>query len=255
MKPIGICDWGIGGLGFYKLLAAARPDLDVVYIGDQGATPYGKLPPHALAARLGVVLAAFCALDVERVIVACNAASTVLEQAQTPKVRASGVIAPTLRRLRREHYAHIGIVGGRRTVLSQAYAAPLRRLGMRVRQRVAQPLSALIEAGQADTHATLALLRVFLAPLRSADCLVLACTHYSVLEPTLHTLLPAMPLIDPAVETWREVSQELPPMQKRHGSHRFYTTGDAAAMQAQSAAVFGVHADVRPLSAVCKGFP
>lgn len=247
MSTLGICDWGIGGLGFYRLLAAQRPDLDVVYIGDQGAIPYGKMRNEALAARLSVVMQMFGTLDVKRVVVACNAAGTVLAQVHVPGLCATSVIAPTLRRLRRENYACVGIIGGRRTVQSQAYAAPLRHRGVRVQQRVAQPLSALIEAGQADASETLALLRTIIAPLHTVDCLILGCTHYSVLTPALHILLPAIPLIDPTVETWREISQELPPPQRCRGNHRFYTTGDPAAMQTQAAAVFGVYTDVRCL--------
>ena len=247
MDTLGICDWGIGGLGFYRLLAAHRPDINVVYIGDQGATPYGKLPADALTARLNWIMKQFCALEVERVVVACNAAGTVLEQARTPGLCATSVIAPTLRHLRLKNYAHVGIIGGKRTIRSQAYAAPLRRAGTRVQQRIAQPLSALIEAGRAESPETLALLRTIVAPLQDADCLVLACTHYSVLEPALDALLPAMPRIDPAVETWREISREFPLPLPRPGRHRFYTTGDPAAMQAQAAAVFGVHANVQCL--------
>jgi glutamate racemase len=190
----------------------------------------------------------FRSLEVSRVVVACNAAGTVLHRVEVPSLCVSGVIAPALRRLGRERYPRVGIIGGRRTVRSQAYAAPLRRMGAQVQQRVAQPLSALIEAGQAGTPETLALLRAIVAPLQKTDCLVLACTHYIALEPALRTLLPAaMPLIDPAAEAWREVRRELPPPLPRQGIHRFYTTGDPAAMQAQAAAVFGVHADVHRL--------
>ena len=53
---IGICDWGIGGLGFYKLLREHRSDVDVVYLGDQGEVPYGRVPKPLLAARMEAVL-------------------------------------------------------------------------------------------------------------------------------------------------------------------------------------------------------
>src|SRR5258708_36938566 len=93
-SPIGICDWGIGGLGFYRLLRAERPDLDTVYLGDQGAVPYGLLSHRELSARVTRILCFFRQTGVGRVVAACNAASTILPSVRVPGVRVTGVIDP-----------------------------------------------------------------------------------------------------------------------------------------------------------------
>jgi glutamate racemase len=250
MDAIGICDWGIGGLGFYRLLALERPDLDVVYIGDQGAVPYGRLPVPTLAARLTQVLETFSQLGVSRVVVACNAAGTVLGRIRTPPTCTSGVILPTLDALLQAPHVDTGIIGGRRTIRSGAYAVPLRRHGVLVVQRVAQPLSALIEAGRADMPETHALLRGLLAPLKDVDRLVLGCTHYIAVEPAIRTLLPRAEIVDPATLAWRAMRADLPARISRVGAHRFYTTGDPSAMREQALAAFGVHAEVSTLPAL-----
>lgn len=233
----GVCDWGVGGLGFTRLLRDARPDLDVLYLGDQGVPGYGKLPRPVLAARLRAVLAAFRERGVAEVVVACNAASTVLEAARIEDVRATGMIAPTLAHLGRGQ-GHVGVIGGRRTVLSGSYARPLRAAGWTVRNRIAQPLSGLIEAG--DLAGAEAVLPTILHPLRGVDRLVLACTHYVVLEGAIQATLPNAELVDPAALAWAQVAPFLPPPIDRRGTARFLTTGDPTSMAAAARKAFGV---------------
>lgn len=105
---------------------------------------------------------------------------------------------------------------------------------------MAQPLSALIESGRVDAPETRDLLWSVLRPHRSANCLVLACTHYIAVEAGIRTLLPGIPLVDPAAEAWRLVRAEIPESPCGTGTSRFYTTGDAAWMRAQGMTVFGV---------------
>lgn len=76
---IGILDWGIGGLGFWKLLQQATPAIGCVYLSDAGVPPYGTLPPRALAERVRRAALWFADRGVSQVVVACNAASSVLD--------------------------------------------------------------------------------------------------------------------------------------------------------------------------------
>ncbi|MEZ0327295.1 MAG: glutamate racemase [Fimbriimonas sp.] len=241
---IGICDWGIGGLGFYRLLREERPDIDVTYLGDQGMVSYGRLPRPELTARVKEVLAGFRERGVSRVVVACNAASTVLPYVQVADVDASGVILPALKKLRAGS-GPVGVIGGVRTIRSGAYRRALVEMGYPVRQRVAQPLSRLIEDGLANDPATLELLKQILAPIRNSERLVLACTHYVVLAPVIQAFMPHATLIDPAAEVWASMKESLPPKQDRIGSTEFFSTGECQAMETQALAAFGVTARVQ----------
>ena len=231
-----MCDWGIGGLGFYGLLREARPDVDVIYLGDQGVPGYGKLPRPVLAARVRSVLGEFQRRGAERVVVACNAASTVLDPDEP---YATGMIRPALDALGRGA-GNLGVVGGRRTVLSGSYARPLRAAGWTVRNRVAQPLSGLIEAGLADAPETADVLDVILRPLRGVDGLVLACTHYVVLQRAIRERLPSTEIVDPATLAWAAFARELPPPDDHVGTTRFLTTGDPTLMARTARTAFGV---------------
>ncbi len=236
---LGVCDWGIGGLGFYRLLREARPDLDVIYLGDQGVPGYGKLPRAVLAERLRMVFEEFRDREVGEVVVACNAASTVLDLAAVEGVRATGMIKGTLSEIGSGR-GPIGVIGGRRTIVSGAYARPLRAAGWTVRNRIAQPLSGLIEDGKANSSETEAALDAILRPLRGVGRLVLACTHYIALQEPIRRRLPNVELIDPATVVWSQLAPHLPFATDRVGSTAFLTTGDPTQMAQAAFAAFGV---------------
>ena len=72
---IGINDFGIGGLGLYKLLRV-QTTADLVYFSDSGYHPYGTLSRTELQDRLQKVIDFFHSQDVQHIAVACHAAST-----------------------------------------------------------------------------------------------------------------------------------------------------------------------------------
>ena len=237
---VGICDWGIGGLGFYNLLRNERPDLDVLYFGDQGVPGYGLFDRASLTRRMEQVFGVFRAQGVSDVVVACNAASTVVPYLNVEGVTGYGIIEPTLCAVKKLPKSTIGVIGGRRTIRSGAYRRALLTQGWEVRQRVAQPLSRRIEDGEAETPDTQALLSNILAPLHGVDYIMLACTHYIVLEGAVRRDLPEAKVIDPATEAWLKFRNQLPPKSEKEGSARFLTTGSADAMNRQSKLAFGI---------------
>lgn len=73
-----VIDWGIGGFGVVRELERRSPGMGFVYFSDGGFTPYGKAKAGALVVRLERVARFFFDRGVRRVVVACNAASTVV---------------------------------------------------------------------------------------------------------------------------------------------------------------------------------
>ncbi|MEY2936594.1 MAG: hypothetical protein RL033_7343 [Pseudomonadota bacterium] len=251
-ERIGVMDWGIGGLGFWKLLRQAAPEHRCIYLSDSGALPYGKLPPRQLALRVARVAAWFQQRGVRRLVVACNAASSVL--AQVPRSAAQqglplpellGVIEPTLRALLAGPRCRIGVFGGRRTVRSLAYRNPLAAAGFDVHQRIAQPLSALVEAGRIAGPAVEREVARILIPIASCEVLVPACTHYVALLPLFQQLAPVARFVDPAelalsaLLGGRGLPDRLRPARPRPGDE-FWTTGSPAAFTRAAARAFGL---------------
>lgn len=251
---LGILDWGIGGVEFFTAFKARFPDVEVVYLSDAGCTPYGRLSARDLEARLVAIAPRLAQVGVTRLVVACNAMSTILPSHPAAELgfeRLCGVIESAVKAVLETDAQVVGVVGGGRTIRSGAYRRPLRAAGLAVRQRVAQPLSALIEAGLAGSPAFRAEAKRVMAPLARVDALVLGCTHYSAGMARFRELAPAAVIVDPARETldrvvsgWfgRRATAESPDDARDPvvATDTFFTTGDPAATARAALLSFGV---------------
>jgi glutamate racemase len=175
---LGIVDWGIGGVGLVRALDQLAPGLPLLYWADTGVTPYGRMGTDELTARLTTVVSVLAQMGATEVVLACNAASTVVGRLGAAPVAVEGIIGHGVACVPDEIAGPVGVVGGRRTIAGGHYRRGLARPGRTVLSRVAQPLSAHIEAGRAGSPQFLADLARILAPLRRVDALVLACPHY-----------------------------------------------------------------------------
>jgi len=230
---LGIVDWGVGGLGFYKELKK-RVDAPVLYFSDNGFTPYGRTPTHALGRRLDSVFRLLFERGATHICIACNAASSAYPDGDN----VNGIIQHGVNALRRGRWRKIGLIGGRRTVLSRAYSRHLQ--GMDLRQRVAQPLSAHVEAGRLSGEHLARDIQKIVAPIRASDAILLACTHYPAISSEIGRHLDARcELLDPATEMADWVVANWKPA-SRPASDRWFTTGDASAFRRSGRLAFQV---------------
>ena len=241
---IGVLDWGIGGLAFHRSARVAFPRQDIIYWSDAGRVPYGRMPEVALRQRVAQVAKQLKIMGVSHLVVACNAASSVLPRVEAAcsrdlQPRLQGVITPGAAAALLWPGV-IGVVGGRRTILSESYSLAL--AGRTVIQRVAQPLSALIEAGKLDSPAMSDALNEIMLPLVDVDVLILGCTHYPAIASRFQALAPRARLIDPAAATLAVVEANWAPefVGVEVGSDRFLTTGDSQAMRRAAKRAFGI---------------
>ena len=152
-----------------------------------------------LAGRLTAVVDALAARGATEVVLACNAASTVVGRLGATAIPVEGIIEYGIASVPDELTGQVGVVGGR--------VVPHRRRSLPARagpdegawccQRAAQPLSAHIEAGRTGSPEFRNDLGKILAPLRRVDALVLACTHYPAASEWFAAALPHALLIDP----------------------------------------------------------
>ena len=187
---LGILDWGIGGLFAAQRARQRVPSLDLVVLADSGQVPYGKQSREDLTRTVTAACRTLLDAGATELLVACHSASTVL--GGVPLV-ARGVIDASCV----PEGARTLVLGGRRTVESGLWAAAL---GTRpFEQRVAQPLSAHVEAGRADSPEALADLDLIVAGVTPPDCIVLACTHYLAMEAAIQARFPDARVVDPAL--------------------------------------------------------
>ena len=237
MDRLGIIDWGIGGISIYKLIKE-QLDAPVVYFSDTGAMPYGKMTRTELVARLETVIEYLKSRGVTHLVIGCNAASTAIPYLKDQGLKVEGMIDNAVAAAVAYKTTRLGVIGGRRTVVSGVYRKGFAAHGITVEQRIAQPLSGLIESGDVSSERLRDEARRILAPIRNCSHILLACTHYpaitSVLEQFVST---ATTFIDPAGEIVRKIAAW---HIVKSGEDEFLTSGDPDQMKLAAEKAFGV---------------
>lgn len=211
---IGIFDSGVGGLTVVHRMIEALPNEHLVYLGDTARYPYGT-KSATVVSQYTLENAKFL-LDtgVKLLVVACNTMSAVaLETLRaSTDVPVVGVIEPGARAaVAATRNRKIGIIGTEGTIASGSYTRALRALdaSLEIYTRACPLFVALAEEGWVDNAIAEQAAAMYLASLRQSriDTLVLGCTHYPLLAPTIAAYLgPEVQLVDSATETAREVA-------------------------------------------------
>lgn len=228
-EHLGILDWGIGGISIYKLIKQSRPEVPVIYFSDTGATPYGRMLRPELIARLNTVIELLKLKGVTHLVIGCNAASTVIPFLNIRDIRIEGVIESAVDMTVKLKPKRVGLIGGRRTILSGVYRNALAAHGIKVEQRIAQTLSAMIESGDVSSQRLRSECKKILTPVRNCTHILLACTHYPAIANLMKEFVsPQAVFIDPAAELVKHTAMwKLLP----GNTDAFYTTGDIAQMK------------------------
>lgn len=236
---LGIIDWGIGGISVYKLIKERMPGAAILYFSDTGATPYGKMGRRELAERLDAVIEFLKSKGMTRLVIGCNAASTAIADLRDHGLRIDGVIEPAVEAAAKLKPARLGVIGGRRTVVSGVYRKAFAARGIEIGQRIAQPLSGLIESGDTASDVLRGEAKRILSPLKNCSHVLLACTHYPAIEPVLRDYVsPSTKFIDPAAAVVERLGK-----MSSVGKDRVFTTSDARQMKRSARLAFGVEID------------
>jgi glutamate racemase len=235
---LGIIDWGIGGIGIYKLVKEQIPGTGVLYFSDTGATPYGKMKRRELAARVDAVIEFLKEKGMTRLVIGCNAASTSIPDLLPHDIPIEGVIAPAIELTAKLKPEKLGVIGGRRTILSGVYRTAFAERGIEIEQRIAQPLSALIESGDLSSPDLHAKAKRILAPIRNCSYILLACTHYPAIQPVLQNYVSSRTkFIDPSAAVVKKLRKK---EAASSGEDLFFTTGDPKQMKRSAKLAFGI---------------
>lgn len=235
---LGIIDWGIGGISVYKLIKERRPEVSVAYLSDTGVTPYGKMSRAELTGRLNAAIGFLKSKGVTHLVIGCNAASTAIPFLDPQGLKIEGVIEAAVEMTARLKPERLSLIGGRRTVVSGVYRKAFAEHGIAVEQRIAQPLSGMIESGHVSSDSLRDECRRILSPIRNSSHLLLACTHYPAIADILRDLVsPQTALVDPALELVKRTAKW---KLAACGADVFYTSGDPGQMQTAARRAFGV---------------
>ena len=192
--------------------------------------------------------------DVKLLVLACNTATSraldlVRERSSVPVV---GVVRPgAVAAASATRSGQVAVIATAGTVDSGAYptaileAAP----GSGVTQLACPELVPMVEAGILEGRRAESVLRGYLEPLFAAgpelDTLLLGCTHYPLLRPTIEAIAGAgVAVVDSAFTTALAVEDLLDALGARQpagerAGHRVATTGNVAAFAGVATRLFG----------------
>lgn len=211
--PIGVFDSGIGGLTVVRALRRMLPEESIVYLGDTARVPYGNKSHTTIqryAIQAGDILSRY---NPKLMVIACNTASAhgLAALQAVSHCPVMGVVEPGAEAASATTGA-IGIIGTLATVQSLAYEKAIRlRNPHAIIHSLACPLLvSLAEEGWLDDPITDAVCRRYLDQMPSnINTIVLGCTHYPVLLPSLSRARPNTIWLDSGELTAKVVAKLL----------------------------------------------
>jgi len=214
-RPIGVFDSGVGGLSVLAEIRRQLPAESVIYVADQRWAPYGSRSLAEVRQRSVQLTGQLIEAGAKAVVVACNSASAAalhhLREVypDTPFIGMEPAVKPAADRSRS---GVVGVLATEATFQGELFATVVDRhsKGTEVVRIIGHRLADLVESGAADGTETKELLAQYLEPPldHGMDTLVLGCTHYAFLTPTIRSIVgDAVTLVDPAPAVARQVGR------------------------------------------------
>lgn len=250
-KPIGIFDSGYGGLTVFRSIFQQLPGYDYIYIGDTARSPYGNRSFQTIHQYTWECVQWLFKQGCPLVILACNTASAkALRNIQQidlknedPSKRVLGVIRPTAEVIGNYTKTNeIGVLGTKGTVQSGSYQIEIGNFfpDVKVYQQACPLWVPLIENGEYNKPGADYFVKQYLdqimAQSAGIDTLLLACTHYPLIQQKIRAYLPGSIQIvsqgDIVAKSLVDYLQRHPEMEaciSRNNTQRFFTTTDDTA--------------------------
>lgn len=239
LSSIGVFDSGFGGLTVMRALKKVLPQENICYFGDTARLPYGNKSPETILRYTQESSAFLIDQGIKLLVIACNSACTAaLSTLETTiQIPLFGVIAPGVEEaIRSTSNGRIAILGTRATISSNTYQEAIQnRLPNAEIFALSCPLFVpLVEEGYIEHALTEMTIREYLRPLqqKEIDTLLLACTHYPLLQPLIQKELGAsVKVVDPAQSCAEQVrtfllQNNLANPQKEAPHYQFYVSDD-----------------------------
>lgn len=193
---IGVFDSGVGGLSIWKEIVSLLPYESTIYLADSHNAPYGNKSEAQITQLCIKNTEKLIALGAKIIVVACNTATTnAIEFLRAtyalPFIGIEPAIKPAA--LQSAHKS-IGILATQGTLNSRLFYDTSQKYTQdtKVVEIIGEGLVPLIEKGDLQNPELRTLLQKYLTPMLEAhiDYLVLGCSHYPYLIPTLREMLP-----------------------------------------------------------------
>lgn len=189
---IGVFDSGVGGLSVLKSLLEARLFDEIIYYGDTARVPYGTKDKDTIIRFSLEAWDFFKAHHIDMLIIACNTASAYALDALRAKIDIPvyGVIdagvKATMNYLKNKD-DKILVIATKATINSKQYQERLFKLGFTKVEALATPLFVpMVEEGIFEGELVESAFKHYFKTISyTPDALILACTHFPLLENAL----------------------------------------------------------------------
>ncbi len=260
-QAIGIFDSGYGGLTVFRSIAAALPQYDYLYLGDNARAPYGNRSFETVHEFTLQCVQWLWQKGCPLVILACNTASAKalrsIQQNDLPRIapdkKVLGVIRPTAETI--GHYTQsreIGVLGTSGTISSQSYPIEIAKFfpEIKVYQQVCPLWVPFVEGNEYDedfvNHTIENDLTGLLDQSEKIDTVLMACTHYPLLADKIRMFLPQEmqliaqgDIVASSLAGYLHRHEETDRRLSKNGQRAFYTTGDPEDFERHGALFFG----------------
>ncbi|QJD94671.1 glutamate racemase [Mucilaginibacter robiniae] len=249
--PIGIFDSGIGGLTVARSIIEQLPGYDYIYLGDNSRAPYGNRSFQTIHQYTWECVEWLFKQGCPLIILACNTASAkalrTIQQVDMPgkyaDQRVLGVIRPTAEVIGDYSTSkEIGVLGTTGTVQSQSYVIEIEKFfpELKVYQQDCPLWVPLIESGEYTQPGADYFIKMYLDKMLSQsakiDTLLLACTHYPLLQSKIQSFLPENitvvsqgDIVAKSLTNYLQRHPEIETKLTQKGNCQFFTTTDDTA--------------------------
>lgn len=259
---IGVFDSGFGGLTILRDLQKVLPQYDYLYLGDNARAPYGSRSYETIFRYTLQCVRELFSRGCPLVILACNTASaralrSIQQQVlpfEFPDRRVLGIIRPTAEEIGNfSKSGHIGIFATAGTVSSGSYAIEINHFypDLKVTQHSCPMWVPLVEYGERESEGARFFVKKevdsILAEDPAIDTILLACTHYPLLEKAIRQSTPGGVhlvfqgnIVAAKTQDYLERHPEIESRLSKNGKTSFLTT-DTAEFFEKGAFFFGMH--------------
>lgn len=224
-RRVLVFDSGLGGLTVYAPIAAARPDVELLYVADDAYFPYGDLSERALVERVVALMTDLVAQGrPDLVVIACNTASTLVLgplRARFPELPFVGTVPAIKPAALASRSKLVSVLATPGTVARDYTRGLIREFAgdCAVTLVGSARLARLAERELRGEYVDAAEIAAEIAPCfveqggQHTDQIVLACTHFPLLAQKLAAASPwRVEFVDPAPAIARRVATLLGPV-------------------------------------------
>jgi len=215
---IGIFDSGVGGLTVVKEIFKYLPDYQIIYFGDTARLPYGTKGANFVKRYSVKITEWLLEKDVKMIIVACHTSSAWASESlkkNFSNIPVFEMITPAAKDvLSSTKNKKIGIIGTPGTIKSSSWTKKLLKLdpSLKIYLKSCPLFVPMAEMGFTKGELTKKIVKEYLKNLKvkNIDTLVLACTHYPLLEKTIKEVMGSkVNIINPAESAAKEIREFL----------------------------------------------